>query len=65
VYDRCGGKTCIGSSIAPIQEFDASGRQVVSFGSQLINWPHGLGVDSDGNVWSPTAKSATAGAQRL
>jgi len=37
VYDRCGGKTCVGSSIAPIQKFDATGRQVVSFGSQLIN----------------------------
>jgi sugar lactone lactonase YvrE len=51
VYDRCGGKTCVGSSISPIQKFDATGRQVVSFGSQLINWPHGLGTDSDGNVW--------------
>ena len=51
VYDRCGGKTCVGSSIAPIQKFDASGRQVVSFGSRLINWPHGLGIDRDGNVW--------------
>jgi hypothetical protein len=37
VFDRCGGKTCIGSSIAPIQKFDATGRQVVSFGSRLIN----------------------------
>jgi hypothetical protein len=51
VFDRCGGKTCVGSSIAPIQKFDATGRQVVSFGSRLINWPHGLGVDRDGNVW--------------
>ena len=51
VYDRCGGKTCEGSKIAPIQKFDASGRLVVSFGSGLINWPHGLGVDGDGNVW--------------
>src|SRR5580698_5116203 len=51
VFDRCGGKTCVGSSIAPIQKFDATGRQVVSFGSGLINWPHGLGMDVDGNVW--------------
>ena len=34
VYDRCGGKTCVGSSIAPIQKFDATGRLVVSFGSR-------------------------------
>jgi DNA-binding beta-propeller fold protein YncE len=51
VFDRCGAKTCAGSSIAPIQKFDATGRQVISFGSRLINWPHGLGVDRDGNVW--------------
>ena len=51
VFDRCGGKTCVGSSIAPIQKFDASGRQVVSFGSRLINWPHGLFAAQDGSVW--------------
>jgi len=51
VYDRCGAKTCEGSQIAPIQKFDASGKLVASFGAGLINWPHGLGVDRDGNVW--------------
>jgi DNA-binding beta-propeller fold protein YncE len=57
IYDRCGGKTCEGSSIAPIQKFDASGRLVVAFGSGLINWPHGLGVDGDGNVWVTDGKA--------
>src|SRR5271169_1578546 len=42
VYDRCGAKECAGSNIAPIQKFDATGRLVVSFGSGLTNWPHGL-----------------------
>jgi sugar lactone lactonase YvrE len=51
VFDRCGAKTCKGSTIAPIQKFDATGRLVVSFGSGLINWPHGLGTDREGNVW--------------
>jgi DNA-binding beta-propeller fold protein YncE len=51
VFDRCGGKTCVGSSVAPIQKFDATGRQVVSFGSGLINWPHGLFAAPDGSVW--------------
>ena len=51
VFDRCGGKTCVGSSIAPIQKFDATGRQVVSFGSRLFNWPHGLFAAPDGSVW--------------
>jgi len=51
VFDRCGGKTCEGSNIAPIQKFDATGRQVVSFGSGLFNWPHGLFAAADGTVW--------------
>ncbi len=51
IFDRCGAKTCAGSTLAPIQKFDASGKLVTSFGGGLINWPHGLGTDSDGNVW--------------
>jgi DNA-binding beta-propeller fold protein YncE len=51
VYDRCGAKTCAGSNIAPIQKFDATGKLVASFGAGLVNWPHGLGTDSEGNVW--------------
>jgi sugar lactone lactonase YvrE len=51
VFDRCGGKTCAGSAIEPIQKFDAGGRLVVSFGSGLINWPHGLFAAPDGSVW--------------
>jgi sugar lactone lactonase YvrE len=57
VFDRCAGTTCVGSNVAPIQKFDASGRLVVSFGSGLINWPHGLGVDGDGNVWVTDGKA--------
>ena len=51
VYDRCGGKTCVGSNLAPIQKFDATGKFVASFGADMVNWPHGLGIDGDGNVW--------------
>src|SRR5580698_5687586 len=51
VFDRCGGKTCLESSIAPIQKLDATGRQVVSFGSRLFVWPHGLFAAPDGGVW--------------
>jgi len=51
VFDRCGAKTCEGSHIAPIQKFDATGRLVVSFGSDLFNWPHGLFAAPDGTVW--------------
>jgi sugar lactone lactonase YvrE len=59
VFDRCGGKTCEGSNIAPIQKFDASGRLVVSFGSGLFKWPHGLFAAPDGTVWVTDGKNQT------
>jgi DNA-binding beta-propeller fold protein YncE len=60
VFDRCGAKSCEGSAIAPIQKFDATGRLVVSFGSGLFNWPHGLFADRDGSVWVTDGKNQTA-----
>ena len=51
VFDRCGGKTCDGSNVAPVQKFDASGRLVVAFGSGLFSWPHGLFAAPDGTLW--------------
>jgi len=51
IFDRCGGNDCTNSKIAPIQKFDASGRLVTAFGASMINYPHGLHVDADGNVW--------------
>ncbi len=50
VFDRCGGKTCAGSNIAPIQKFDASGRLVVSFGS-------GCSAGRTACLLHPTARS--------
>jgi len=60
VFDRCGGKTCEGSNIVPIQKFDATGRLVVSFGFGLFNWPHGLFAAPDGTVWVTDGKNQTA-----
>jgi DNA-binding beta-propeller fold protein YncE len=51
VFDRCAAKTCAGSSVAPIQQFDASGKLVKSFGAGMFIFPHGLFVDRDDNVW--------------
>ena len=51
VFDRCGGNDCGKSNLAPIMKFDASGKLVTSFGAGLFNFPHGIGVDRDGNVW--------------
>jgi DNA-binding beta-propeller fold protein YncE len=59
VFDRCGGKSCGGSNIAPVQKFDATGRLVVSFGSGLFSWPHGLFAAPDGTVWVSDGRNQT------
>jgi len=51
VFDRCGGNTCEGSNINPINKYDASGTLVASFGAKMVNFPHGLFIDRDGNLW--------------
>jgi len=50
-FDRCGGQNCVGSNLAPIQKFDASGKLVKSFGAGMFVRPHGIYVHTDGNVW--------------
>src|SRR5712691_4980224 len=52
VFDRCAtADDCSGSNLAPIQKFDASGKLMTSFGAGMFNYPHGLFVDRDDNVW--------------
>jgi len=57
VGERCGVNTCFDraagqmSRLDPVLKFDASGKLVTSFGAGLIVFPHGIHVDSDGNVW--------------
>jgi streptogramin lyase len=51
VFDRCGENSCTGSNLAPIMKFDPSGKLVANFGAGMFNFPHGLFVDRDGNVW--------------
>jgi DNA-binding beta-propeller fold protein YncE len=58
IFDRCGAKSCTGSQVAPIQKFDASGKLLASFGAGMFNFPHGLFVDRDGNVWVSDGKAA-------
>jgi len=51
VGERCGVNTCRGSNLDPVLLFDQQGNLVRSFGAGLIQWPHGIHVDYDGNVW--------------
>jgi hypothetical protein len=51
VAERCGANSCVGSNLPPVLKFDASGNLVRAFGEGMIQVPHGLYVDRDGNVW--------------
>jgi len=51
VFERCGGNVCVGSDLAPILKFDASGNLVKSFGADMFVRPHAIHIDVDGNVW--------------
>src|SRR5262249_29485479 len=50
-YDRCGANSCVGSTVTPILHFDTTGKLLGSFGAGMFNFPHGISVDKDGNVW--------------
>ena len=51
VAERCGANSCAGSDLAPILEFDPSGKLLKSFGAGMFVFPHGITVDKDGNIW--------------
>ena len=51
IFDRCGGGSCEGSNIAPLTKFDENGNAVKALGAKMFNFPHGLWVDQDNNVW--------------
>ena len=52
VFERCGGDTCEGSKLAPILQFDPSGKLLKSIGAGMFAFPHGLHIDRDGNIWA-------------
>jgi streptogramin lyase len=51
VAQRCGGNSCAGKPDDPILEFDLSGKLLRHFGGGMFVFPHGIGLDKDGNVW--------------
>jgi len=58
--DRCGTNSCATSDVNPIVRLDPDGNVLTSFGAGLIIWPHGMDVDSEGNVWVVDARAANA-----
>src|SRR5215813_4448427 len=52
VFERCGSNECTNSKIPPLLKFGPSGVFEKAFGADKFAVPHGLYVDSDGNVWA-------------
>ena len=53
------GNECLDSDLNPVLKFDLDGNVVMSFGSGMFIWPHGIDVDADGNVWITDAIAAS------
>ena len=51
VAERCGANSCRDSQLAPVLEFDQSGKLLRSWGAGMFVFPHGLTIDKDGNLW--------------
>ena len=56
--DRCGiatvgGVSCDGpgKGVAPIFQFDTSGKLLKNIGADIFTGPHKMSVDADGNLW--------------
>jgi DNA-binding beta-propeller fold protein YncE len=51
--ERCGGNAlgCVGKTIDPIVEMDASGKILKMFGGGVFVQPHGMTLDKQGNIW--------------
>ncbi len=56
---------CDDSDLDPIIKFAPDGTVVTMFGSGMFSWPHGIHIDSDGNVWVTEAGESEEGADRV
>jgi DNA-binding beta-propeller fold protein YncE len=64
VAERCQRNSCTGSDLPAILKFDANGNLVKSFGAGILNFPHGIYVDRDGNVWVTDGRDNRVGRGR-
>jgi DNA-binding beta-propeller fold protein YncE len=64
VAERCQQNSCTGSDLPAILKFDANGNLVTSFGAGILNFPHGIHVDRDGNVWVTDGRDNRVGRGR-
>src|SRR3954465_10872289 len=58
IAERCGVNSCANSDLAPVFEFDASGKLLKSFGSGMFIFPHGIWIERDGTIWLTDGQGA-------
>ena len=58
VIHRCAANSCAGRPEPPILKFDANGKLLKAFGAGMFVFPHGSGLDGDGNLWVTDAGGA-------
>lgn len=54
---RCHQNSCAGRSEPPVLKLDSSGKVLKTWGSGLMDFPHGFDVDDEGNVWASDQRS--------
>lgn len=56
VVDRCAANSCVNSKLPPVMQFDAKGNFIKAFGGGLMQFPHGLFIDSRDHLWIADGK---------
>lgn len=49
---RCVANACTGSDLPPFMKFDREGNLMATWGEGLMDFPHGLAMDAEGNLWA-------------
>ena len=57
VLTRCNRNSCAGRTESPVMKFNADGKLLASWGAGLFDFPHGLSVDDQGNVWTADVRN--------
>ncbi len=58
IAERCGANSCANSDLAPVLEFDPSGKLLRSWGSKQFVFPHGIWIEKDGSIWITDGQGA-------